>query len=179
MKTEKTILVGLGNPGPEFKNTYHNVGQAALAAIARRLPNGESLTWKTHKKLFRYAAHGTMVLAAPLTFMNESGMAVREAMKKFKAAPENLVVIHDESDLPVGMYKISSGRSSAGHKGIQSIIDTLRTNRFTRIRVGIREAGEKKRRKASAFVLAKITPKDQIVFDALFSAIASRFPYCP
>ncbi len=179
MKTEKTILVGLGNPGPEFENTYHNVGRAALAAIARRLPNGESLTWKTHKKLFRYAAGSTTVLVAPLIFMNESGRAVREAIKKFKAAPEDLVVIHDESDLPVGTYKISFGRGSAGHKGIQSIMDTLRTNRFTRIRVGIREAGEKKRRKASAFVLAKITPKDQIVFAALFSLIARGLPHCP
>ncbi|MGC9599452.1 MAG: aminoacyl-tRNA hydrolase [Minisyncoccia bacterium] len=175
MKAVKTILVGIGNPGPEFENTYHNVGRAALATIARRLPNGESLAWKTHKKLFRYAAHGTMVLVAPLTFMNESGRAVREAMKKFKAAPEDLVVVHDESDLPVGTYKISFGRGSAGNKGIQSIITTLRTNRFTRIRIGIREAGEKKHRKASAFVLVKITPKDRVVFDALFSAIATRF----
>lgn len=168
MKPRRTIVVGLGNPGEEFAKTYHNVGALALQTIA------DGLTFKTHRSLFSFATAGRAAFIFPLTFMNESGLAVREAMKKFGAKPEDLIVIHDESDLPVGKYKISVHRNAAGHKGVQSIMDALHAKEFTRVRIGIRPADEKRREKAEVFVLKNITPKDRRVFENIFSEIARR-----
>jgi len=159
---QKKIVVGLGNPGNEYERTYHNVGIIALRAITANIEKGgATLIWKTHKHLFRAAAAGNVVLIEPLTFMNESGAAVREALKKFNASPADLTVIHDESDLPVGTYRLSSGGSSAGHRGVQSIIDALGSQDFARARIGIRPTNEIKRKKASAFVLVHVTPGNQ------------------
>ncbi len=163
------LLVGLGNPGTEFEHTYHNVGFLALDATA---PEAEEVpVWKTHRKLFSYAREGKLVLIKPLTFMNESGIAVAEALKKFGADATELSVLHDESDLIVGEFKISLGKNAAGHRGVQSIIDHLGTNAFQRIRIGIRPAHEPSRKKASAFVLSKITKKDREVLRGVFEKI--------
>jgi len=97
-------------------------------------------------------------------------------MKKIGAKPNDLIVIHDESDLPLGDYKISRNKHSAGHRGVQSIIDALHTKDFTRIRIGIRPAAEIKRKKASAFVLKKITARDKRILNAVFKKIASDLP---
>jgi len=168
------IIVGLGNPLPEYDATYHNVGMLALKHMANELKNGgEPLVFKPHKKLFEYALAGGTALVLPLTFMNESGTAVKEAMKKFGAAVKDLVVIHDESDLPVGTYKMSSERGAAGHKGAQSIMDALRSKEFLRVRIGIRDKNEKKRKKASEFVLKKITPKDMKTLRTVFFNLTS------
>src|SRR5271168_3918211 len=96
------IFVGLGNPGEEYANSYHNVGWLALAEL---VPSAAARA--TYKKLFEYAETDGAVFVWPLTFMNESGKAVREVLKKFKAKPEDLVVFQDDSDLTVGNYKIS------------------------------------------------------------------------
>lgn len=166
----RKIIVGLGNPGREFAGTYHNVGMLALQKMAG------GLAFKPHKKRFAFAIKDAAVLVLPLTFMNESGIAVREATKKFGVAPEHLIVIHDESDLPVGKYKISDGRNSAGHKGVQSIMNALHAKNFTRIRIGIRPIRETTRKKASEFVLKKITPKDRRILDGVFEAIKGDLP---
>ncbi len=167
------MIVGLGNPLPEYETTYHNVGMLAVEYIAKELEkNGVSLAFKPHKGLFKYASAGDVALVLPLTFMNESGAAVKEAMKKFGASAADLVVIHDESDMSVGAYKMSSGRNAAGHKGAQSIMDALRSKEFLRIRIGIREKNEKKRKKASEFVLKTIKPKDLKALQEVFEKIA-------
>lgn len=160
------IFVGLGNPGEEYANTYHNVGWLALAKLTPA-----NLLFTTHKKLFKYAEADGTIFVWPLTFMNESGKAVREAIKKFKAKPEDLVVFQDDSDLTVGNYKISFARSSAGHKGVQSIIDALKTNAFERVRIGIRPARERQRQKAGEFALKKITAADRKTLDSVFTQI--------
>lgn len=186
------IIVGLGNPGREFENTYHNVGVQALRILAA------PLAFKHYKKLFLFAAadsatHSTAdnttnstadnaadnrVFVLPLTFMNESGAAVREALKKFGVEPgvepENLTVIHDDSDLPLGAYKISMDKNSAGHHGVQSVIDALRTKNFTRVRIGIRPAKERRRKKASTFVLKTISAKDKGVLEGVFKKIGGE-----
>jgi PTH1 family peptidyl-tRNA hydrolase len=172
---QKKIIVGLGNPGKEYEHTYHNVGIMALDAIATDLEkDGEALVWNTHKHLFRAATVENVVLVAPLTFMNESGGAVREALKKYNALPADLIVLHDESDLAIGTYKISSDRSSAGHRGVQSIIDALGSQDFVRGRIGIRPASEAKRKKASAFVLAPISAADQKKIDGAIEEMTGK-----
>lgn len=171
---EKKVIVGLGNPGDEYRTTYHNVGQMALRALVAEFEKeGIALEWKGYRDLYRYAETDDHAFILPLTFMNESGTAVREALKKYHATSIDLVLLHDESDLPVGEYKISSGQGSAGHKGVQSVIDILDTNDFTRVRIGIRDPQERGRRKAENFVLHAISPKDQEALQAVFVRIAS------
>jgi PTH1 family peptidyl-tRNA hydrolase len=173
MKTR--VIVGLGNPGIAFKDTYHNAGMLAVQYLAGELEKeGVAVEWKTHKKLFSYAVAHDLALILPLTFMNESGMAVKEAMKKFSAEAEDLTVVHDESDLAVGTYKVSVGRNAAGHKGILSIMAALGTKDFTRIRIGIRRPNPGQRKKASDFVLKKITAADRKSLDTVFGTIATE-----
>jgi len=161
----KKIMVGLGNPGIEYEHTYHNAGFLMLESALTHL--GPSPEWKKYKRSFEYAEADGFVFVRPLTFMNASGNAVLEALKKFGLQPKDLIVVHDDSDITVGNYKISFARSSAGHKGVQSIIDTLKTNEFTRIRIGIRQPNEARRKKAGEFALKKISKKDQGTISAL------------
>src|ERR1700689_2862531 len=109
------IIVGLGNPGEEYANTYHNVGMLAVNELAGK-------TIEKEEKLFTYAKSGDVVFIRPRTYMNESGKAVRAAIKKFSPSslkPHGsfpfLVVFHDDSDIAVGDFKISFARNSAGH----------------------------------------------------------------
>ena len=141
-------------PGAEYENTYHNAGARALDAIARDPFGADGAPrWEAHKKLFAYAQIAGWIFVKPLTFMNESGTAVREAARKFNVPPENIVLLHDDSDLPLGTWKISRGRGAAGHHGVESAIAALGTNDFTRIRIGIRPESERVRKKAEEFVL--------------------------
>ncbi len=189
-KANSKIILGLGNPGAEFENTYHNAGALAVRYLANSLANDADLKWKTYKKLFSYVCVNPsmshvacrMSLIVPLAFMNESGFATKEALKKFNAVPEDLTVIHDDSDLPLGEFKISRSQSSAGHKGVQSVIDFLGTKDFQRIRIGVRpmdkaqgarRKAQIKRKKAGDFVLNKITPKDRKILERVFSVILS------
>ena len=144
-----SLVVGLGNPGKEYERTYHNAGRLALAALA------PETGWHARDK-FRYVKETGRTFAAPETFMNESGEAVAAALKYFKVKPVDLLVIHDDCDLPLGQWKLQFGRGSAGHRGIASIIAHLKTDEFWRLRIGIRDAAEKKRRKAGDFVLNRI-----------------------
>ena len=165
MPGAKKLVIGLGNPGREYEDTYHSVGALAVRAIAG------TLAWKPYKKLFLSASSDGTAFVLPLVFMNESGRAASAAAKKFGTPPEDIVLVHDDSDLPVGTYKISIGRGSAGHKGAQSVIEALGTNAFTRIRIGIRPPREARRRKAGEFVLKKISPRDRAVFEKIFASL--------
>jgi PTH1 family peptidyl-tRNA hydrolase len=182
-KESKILILALGNPNKAFARTYHNAGVLALATFIESLTGEkpETLDWKSHKKLFAYAAVRNIVFMRSLTFMNESGIAAAEAVKKFCVAPERLVILHDDSDIPLGSFKISSGRSSGGHHGAQSIIDHLGTKAFLRVRIGIRPAREASRKKAGDFVLARITPsagkKLELVFRKASEALAKSIQY--
>ena len=109
----------------------------------------------------------------PLVFMNESGRAVQDAMHVFGASAKDIVIIHDDSDIPVGEFKRAQGGGSAGHNGINSIIDHLHTEDFARIRIGIREKDEARRKKAGDFVLSPITAADKKTFEEVFKKIAA------
>jgi len=132
------ILVGLGNPGEEYENTRHNVGRMALENFAK---GHEFSEWKENAKYKSRSSEGKIVkdkvlLLEPETFMNKSGQALASFITSPKKA-ENLVVIHDDLDLPLGKAKMSWNRGSGGHKGVESIIKNIKTETFTRIRLGI------------------------------------------
>jgi PTH1 family peptidyl-tRNA hydrolase len=134
------IIVGLGNPGKEFEKTRHNLGFMVLDRFARKnkFPKfkikKEFLAEISEKKIGKEK----IILAKPQTFMNSSGKSLKILTKTFNLEPKNLFVIHDDLDIPFGKIKISFGRGSAGHKGVQSIIDELKTKNFFRFRIGIK-----------------------------------------
>ncbi|MEK7212646.1 MAG: aminoacyl-tRNA hydrolase [Patescibacteria group bacterium] len=181
------LIVGLGNPGKEYANTYHNVGYLTLDHIGRWL----RITGKWDRpsgKKFTYLKDGELIMVKPLTFMNESGAAVRQALAYFKCELQEILIIHDDSDIALGKYKLVSGRGPAGHRGILSIIAALGTKNFARLRLGIRHtikaglpAGARqsspplglRRAKAGDFVLRKIRPEDKRV---LYSTIEGLTP---
>lgn len=162
---EIKLAIGLGNPGPEYKNTYHNVGQLFIDEVA-----GEVAFKK--EKYFEYARRKGLILAKALTFMNRSGGAVIAAKRYFDCKPDKILVIHDDSDILLGSFKLSFGRSSAGHQGVESIIKSLKTNKFYRLRIGIRPLREKKRKKADELVLKKITARERKILKNLFQGIS-------
>jgi PTH1 family peptidyl-tRNA hydrolase len=183
----KTIILALGNPGAEFENTYHNAGLLALPSFISALTGSgpEELDWKTYRHLFEYTSPlpsaassqspaSSYQFAHSLVFMNDSGRAAAAALRKFGVAPEDLIVLQDESDLALGQFKITFDRSSGGHKGAQSIIDHLKTQAFTRVRFGVRPKAERRRRKAGDFILAKITPTARKALEAAFEKAAEE-----
>ena len=170
------LVVGLGNPGPEYEHTYHNAGALALEAAKDEFEkmHGGRIPFSKYKNRFEYARVGEMLFARPLAFMNESGAAVREAARMAKAGPEEIFVMHDDSDLAVGSLKVEAGRNAAGHHGVESIIEALGSKEFTRARIGIRPEREAVRRKAADIVLKTISKKDGEALQRVFAAIAER-----
>ncbi len=137
-KTETRLIVGLGNPGTRYAGNRHNIGFMCAVSFAK----SHNLSFATSRNKAKTAegriADHDIVLAKPQTFMNESGISVASLVRKYKVKTENLVVIHDDLDLPPGRIRIRLGGSSGGHKGINSIVEHLGGNQeFVRVRVGI------------------------------------------
>jgi PTH1 family peptidyl-tRNA hydrolase len=131
------LIVGLGNPGPEYARTPHNLGFLAVDAIAERArirverPEAKSLVG-----LGQFAGQ-QIALAKPHTMMNLSGLAVRGLLERFECGPEEMVVLYDDVALPWGMLRIRERGSAGSHNGLKSIIGTIGTNEFPRVRMGI------------------------------------------
>lgn len=137
------VVVGLGNPGADFAGARHNVGFHVIEGLAARA--GVLLTRRRFDSAYGTAslAGQPVTLVKPLGYMNRSGEAVRAWLGTMAAGADRLVVVHDDLDLPLGRLRIVPGGRSAGHRGVQSIQDALRTTAFARVRVGIgRPAGE-------------------------------------
>ena len=162
------VIVGLGNPGEEYENTRHNTGRIVLEAFRKKNDFPE---WEMDKKLKALTSGGKIgrekvLLVLPETFMNNSGKSVAPLIKSKKAA-EQLIVVHDDLDLPIGALKISFNRGSGGHKGIESIKRAIKTEAFVRLRVGISPStpsGKLKKPKGDKavedFILGKFKPKE-------------------
>ncbi|MDO8557258.1 MAG: aminoacyl-tRNA hydrolase [Candidatus Jorgensenbacteria bacterium] len=169
------LIVGLGNPGEEFKNTYHNVGGEALQYIRKHF--GMPAFKKITAKQFMLSKSEDAMLILPLVFMNESGNAVREALRYFKLNEDALLVIHDDTDLSIGSWKESRSQGAAGHNGVASIITALSTKNFRRVRIGVRPEFGGERKKAEEFVLRPIAKSEQKILEGVFEEIAGKiFP---
>ena len=132
------LIVGLGNPGPEYTYTRHNAGAWYVAALANRYNGSLREDPKYFGLTGRIQINGHDVrLLIPTTFMNLSGVAVREAVKFYKAAANDIIVIHDDLDLPAGRLRIRERGGSGGHRGIGSILAELGTDEFVRVRFGV------------------------------------------
>ena len=142
------VIVGLGNPGKEYETTRHNAGRSAVELLAKQEGCDEFIFNKTANALVAKGAVGgeNATLVLPETMMNLSGKAVAAFVKSPKAA-KNLLVIHDDLDLPIGVIKMVFGRGSGGHKGVESVMRAIKTKDFARIRIGVAPAGKKNQAK--------------------------------
>lgn len=163
---EIKMIIGIGNPGEEYENTYHNVGIMFIDALTKK----EGL--KTTKRSFSYCKKGGLLVVKSLSFMNRSGISVRNAVDYFKIKPSSLMIVHDDSDISIGEYKLSFGRGDAGHRGIRSIIQSLGTKDYWRARVGIRDPNNT--RKAKNLVLNKIKDDELITLENSLSNLKEK-----
>lgn len=131
------LIAGLGNPGPEYGHTRHNVGFRVLEAWAESL----GVRWADRRfqsRSARAAFHGvSLMLLCPMTFMNRSGEAVRACAHYYKIDGDRILIVHDDLDLPLGRIRVARGGGSGGHKGVASVVNHLRTTAFARVRIGI------------------------------------------
>lgn len=141
------LIVGLGNPGDKYESTRHNVGFMVLDHFLKDIEPVSKSNWSKEEKLKseiyileykpKKGEMGKVILARPLTYMNNSGMGIGLIAKYYKIKPSDIWIVHDEIDLPLGMMKIRFGGSSAGHHGIESIMQAIGTDKFWRFRMGI------------------------------------------
>lgn len=136
------MIVGLGNPGPEYDGTRHNVGFQVVDEIAKA--NKVKLaTFKVHARYTTWEREGKAVLLVkPMTFMNRSGQAVGALARQYNIAPENILVVADDLDLPIGQTKMKPKGGSGGHNGHKSVAAALGSDAYPRIKIGIGKAGE-------------------------------------
>lgn len=168
---EPLLVVGLGNPGPRYETTRHNVGFLVADILADRIGAG----FKVHKKSGADVTTGrlggrSVVLAKPRTYMNESGRHVGPLAKFYSIAPADVVVIHDELDIDFGRIRLKFGGGEGGHNGLRSIASALGTKDFQRVRIGVgRPPG---RQDPAAFVLENFNSKERPELDTILEQAA-------
>lgn len=157
---EPLLVVGLGNPGPRYETTRHNVGFLVADILAERIGSG----FKVHKKSGAEVTTGrlggrSVVLAKPRTYMNESGRHVGPLAKFYSIAPADVVVLHDELDIDFGRIRLKFGGGEGGHNGLKSVASALGTKDFQRVRIGVgRPPG---RQDPAAFVLENFNSRER------------------
>lgn len=157
MATGAYIIIGLGNPGRQYRNTRHNIGFMVIEELARRSGDGSSRRRFRSKFLDTRLPAGKVILVQPQTYMNESGLAVREIRNWYRADPERMLVIVDDLDLPFGQLRLRERGSAGGHNGLKSIVEQLGTHEFPRLRVGIGRGPNQ----AKAHVLSSFAPSER------------------
>jgi len=160
-KDKMKLIIGLGNPGQKYQNTRHNIGFQVADSFLEKKEK-----WRKSKKAnclyFRkQIGQQEIEIIKPLTFMNNSGLSVKYAFKKHGLHPENIIVVHDDIDIDFGKIRISKDRSSAGHNGVQSIINHLKTKNFIRIRIGIASEQKNNDIASEKFVLKNFSRKEK------------------
>ena len=167
------LLVGLGNPGPEYAHTRHNLGRACLEAFASR--SGIELSrkrWRSRVGCGEVAGRRLWLLE-PQTYMNLSGRAVFEATRDLGSSPEQVWVVYDEMDLPLCRLRIRRGGSSAGHRGIESIIASLHSDAFIRFRIGVGKQPDPGSGAGVHHVLGRFSRREADALDKVIDGVAS------
>jgi len=169
------LIVGLGNPGKEYERTRHNAGYWWVDAIAA----ARRATWKKETKFSGWTTRvdedgAEFLLLKPSTYMNESGRSVSAVMRFFKIEPGQMLVVHDELDLPPGAVKMKRGGGTGGHNGLADIADALDTKDFWRLRIGIGHPGDKDL--VADYVLDKARRVEQDAIDPPFERSLELLP---
>jgi len=160
------LIVGLGNPSKKYEKTRHNIGFILLDFLAKEYDAKFKLDSSSKSEIAELMVDGEkLLLCKPQTFMNLSGQSVSYLVNYYKLTPSDILIVQDEIDLPFGKIKLSANSGSAGHKGIQSIIDQLGTRDFRRIRFGINQ--EKNTLPTEVFVLKNFSKEEQSFIETI------------
>jgi PTH1 family peptidyl-tRNA hydrolase len=167
------VVVGLGNPGPEYRDTRHNVGQRVLDHLAA----GDLRATRWHRDDATLLAEGrwrgdTVRLVKPLAFMNVSGPVVARALRRHGADPHDLILVYDDIDLPLGRVRVRIKGSAGGHNGVRSVIEALGTSDIRRVKIGIGRPGSKA--DVPDHVLSGFEPDELPAVDAAVVEAAQR-----
>lgn len=175
LTVEIKAIVGLGNPGSQYTETRHNAGFWFIEELARSDSLQFSPDKKFHGEIAKLIAPKSSVwLLKPSTFMNRSGQSVQSLLSFYRIAPENLLVVHDEIDLPAGEVKLKRGGGHGGHNGLRDIINHLGTKDFLRLRVGVDHPGSKDQ--VVDYVLQRPSRDDKIGIDDAINRAISMMP---
>jgi PTH1 family peptidyl-tRNA hydrolase len=160
------LIVGLGNPGKKYQQTRHNVG----FRVVERLGLEKGVKFYSEPKFKANIALLTsepekVRLVQPLTYMNASGEAVSDLKKYYKYSDEDIVVVHDDIDLPLGKIRVSKGAGTAGHRGIESILGQMDKSKLNRIRIGIENRKTRREIPTEIYVLQKFTAAEETIFE--------------
>ena len=175
MAQDILMVVGLGNPGPDYANTRHNAGALFVEALARE--TGQSLRpeKKYHGLYARIQLQGLdLHLLNPSTYMNRSGLSIKALADFFKIQPQQILVAHDELDLPPGTAKLKKGGGHGGHNGLRDTIAHLGTNDFQRLRIGIGHPGDS--RQVTGYVLGRLGKQETEELNAVIDEIIRVLP---
>lgn len=164
------LVVGLGNPGDEYRRTRHNAGADVVEILAKR--HGARLRKGKERALVDEArvAGKRLALAIPLTYMNDSGQAVAPLVRRFGVEPEQLVIVHDELDLPPAALKVKAGGGLAGHNGLRSIKQHLHSDAFARVRIGVGKPPSKEQ--GADHVLSRLAKRERTEMDVTLEEAA-------
>lgn len=166
------LIVGLGNPGKEYAQTRHNSGFLAMDYLLEKC-NVSNLSRKFDAYVGKVNIGGeSVLLMKPLTYMNHSGSAVSQAVNYYHIEVEDILVLHDDMDLPVGSLRIRDKGSSGGQKGMQSIIDALGTNQIARIRIGVGHSTPGEHEEVIDWVLSEVPKKEKEEFEQVLQSAA-------
>jgi PTH1 family peptidyl-tRNA hydrolase len=163
------LIVGLGNPGKEYEHSRHNAGFMVVDELHKRL---DASAWKQDKKFKAYVSEAIIngekvILAKPVTFMNLSGEAIAPLATFYKIAPEDILVVFDELDIPFGQIRLRKSGGPGTHNGMKSTVEKLGSKEFTRLRFGIESRGETapKQQDTTSFVLSPFTKEEQPILN--------------
>ncbi len=169
------LVAGLGNPGKDYQNTRHNAGALFVEALAREAGQSLRPEKKYHGLYARIQWHGLdLHLLNPSTFMNRSGLAIKALADFFKIDPAQILVAHDELDLPPGTAKLKQGGGHGGHNGLRDTIAHLGSNNFYRLRLGIGHPGDS--RQVTNYVLGKPGKRETADLEAIFNECIRVLP---
>ncbi len=175
MAQDIVMVVGLGNPGADYENTRHNAGALFVEALARTAGQTLRPEKKYHGLYARIQWQGLdLHLLNPTTFMNRSGLAIKALADFFKIQPQQILIAHDELDLPPGTAKLKKGGGHGGHNGLRDAIAHLGTNDFQRLRIGIGHPGDS--RKVTGFVLGRLGKQETEQLTAVFDEVMRVLP---
>ncbi len=167
ISSQISLIVGLGNPGKEYEGTRHNVGFDTTSAFMASLPVSFNKKEKYSSVYWEGRFKGRNLLVQhPLTFMNLSGKAVAALARAKEILPSEVMVVYDDMDLPLGKIRIRKSGSSAGHRGVESLIENLGTSKFSRLRIGIGRT----QAETIDYVLAKFETDEKRILDEVFKA---------
>jgi PTH1 family peptidyl-tRNA hydrolase len=175
MAQDIVMVVGLGNPGPDYSSTRHNAGALFVDALAREAGQTLRPEKKYHGLYARIQWQGLdLHLLNPSTFMNRSGLSIKALADFFKIEPQQILVAHDELDIPPGTAKLKKGGGHGGHNGLRDTIAHLGTNEFQRLRIGIGHPGDS--RKVTGYVLGRLGKQETEEFNAVTDEIIRVLP---